>query len=100
MYTSSDSFNFQYHIRCFSNYVVSYANRKMIWVEKRKCKILSIAEKLAIFKKSDERSPTNTLCSFAELVGLSESSVWKILQDREILHWKALVNERNRKMEA
>ncbi len=90
MYTSSDSFNFQYHIRCFLNCVVSYANRKMNCAEKRKCKILSIVEKLAILKKFDERSLTDTLCSFAKLVGLSESSVRKILQGREKLYSTAM----------
>ncbi len=71
--------NFQYHIRCFSNCVVSYANRKMNCAEKRKRKILSIAEKLAILKKFDKRSPVDTLHSFAKLVGLLEISVRKIL---------------------
>ncbi len=58
--------------------------------EKQKHKILSTAEKLAILKKFDKRSPTNTLCSFAKLVGLSESSVREILQDREKLYATAM----------
>ncbi len=86
MYTLSDSFNFQYYIRCFSNCVVSYANRKINCVGKRKRKILSIAEKLAILKKFDKWSSIDTLCSFAKFVGLSEISIRKILQDSEKLY--------------
>ncbi len=76
---------------------MSYANKKMNCVEKRKRKMLSIAEKLAISTKFDERSPTNMLCSFAKLVTLLEISVRKILQDREKLYTTAMEGNSKRK---
>ena len=56
---------------------------------KRKREILSIAEKLTILKKFDEKCSTHTLCSFARSVGLLESSLRKILRDREKVYTAA-----------
>jgi len=40
-------------------------------------------------EKFDKNSSTEMLCSFAKLVGLSESSVRKILQDRDKVYGAA-----------
>jgi len=45
---------------------------------------LSVSEKLAILR-------TEMMCLFAKSVGLSESTVWKIVNDRE----NVIVSEKN-----
>lgn len=45
-----------------------------------------MSEKLVILKKFEVKSPTETTTSFAKSVGLSESSVRKIVSDRQKLY--------------
>ncbi len=100
MYTSSDLFNFQYHIRCFSNYVVLLIE-KLIGQENESVKFYQLQKSWQFWKSLINRVPQMhhvLLLSWLASWKVRLGKFYRIVKNCMRLQRKAVVNERNWKV--